>query len=161
MADFNAAVAFTLKEEGGLVDSLSDPGGLTNFGISLNAHPELTAADIRGMTADRAAQIYHAKYWPKLYDQIQSQALGLQLFDFGVTSGVKQAVLTFQNAQWMHGSGMSDGVFGPMTLAKANGSDPKALLAEFVIQRLDFYASIQKLQFDHSWFGRTIRALLI
>ena len=161
MADFNAAVAFTLKEEGGLVDSLSDPGGLTNFGIALNEHPELTAADIRSMTSDRAAQIYRAQYWPELYDQIQSQYLALQLFDFGVTSGVKSAVRTFQNAEWMHGGAMSDGVFGPATLAKANGSDPKALLAELVTQRLDFYAGIQKLQFDHSWFGRTIRALLL
>jgi lysozyme family protein len=161
MADFQSAVAFTLKQEGGLVDNPADPGGLTNYGIALNEHPELTAADIRAMTPARAAGIYRAEYWPDLYDQIQSQALALQLFDFGVTSGVRQAVRTFQNAEWMHGGATLDGIFGPATLAKANGSEPKILLAEFVTDRLDFYANIQKLQFDHSWFGRTVRALLL
>ncbi len=160
MADFQLALAFTLKQEGGLVDNPADPGGLTNYGIALNAHPELTADDIRSMTPERATAIYRQKYWPDLYSQIQSQALALQLFDFGVTSGVHIAVQTFQRAEWMHGAPPTDGIFGPATLAKANDSDPKTLLAEFVIDRLDFYASIQKLQFDHSWFGRTIRALL-
>ena len=57
MADFQLALAFTLKQEGGLVDNPADPGGLTNYGIALNVHPELTADDIRTMTPERAAAI--------------------------------------------------------------------------------------------------------
>ena len=32
-------IAHTLQEEGGLVDHPKDPGGITNFGVSLKAYP--------------------------------------------------------------------------------------------------------------------------
>lgn len=162
MADFQVAVAKTLEYEGGLVDNPEDPGGLTNFGIALNEHPELTAADIRALTAAGAAAMYHKQYWPDLYDQIEDQALAATLFDFGVTSGqataVKalQAVLVASHAL----AAAPDGVFGPRTLSSINLSAARALRVAFTAARLQFYASLGKPQFLHSWFARTIDVLL-
>ena len=35
MSDFNDAIPTVLRHEGGFVDSPNDPGGATNFGVSL------------------------------------------------------------------------------------------------------------------------------
>jgi lysozyme family protein len=160
MADFLTAVNKTLEYEGGLVDNPRDPGGLTNFGIALKFHPELTDADIRNMTRTRAIGIYRQQYWLDLYDRIQSQVLANLLFDFSVTSGVHRAVQTLQGAIFLHNGPAFDGVFGPATLQAANAADQSRLIAEFATSRIEFYVKIDKLEFDHSWFGRTFKAFL-
>ena len=160
MADFLTAVTKTLTYEGGLVENPSDPGGLTNFGIALNAHPELTADDIRMMTRTRAIGIYRQQYWPDIYSEIESQPAANQLFDFGVTSGIHTAVETLQGVIFMGGGAAHDGAFGPATLAAMNRQDPAQLAKEFTVERLRFYAGLGKPQFFHSWFSRAIDALL-
>ena len=37
MADGKEAIAFVLLNEGGFVDNANDPGGTTNYGLSLNS----------------------------------------------------------------------------------------------------------------------------
>lgn len=160
MADFLTAVTKTLNYEGGLVDNPADPGGLTNFGISLRAHPDLTADDIRTMTRNRAVGIYRQKYWLNLYDQIESQPVANSLFDFGVTSGIHTAVQALQGVLFMQGTPAQDGQFGLNTLYAMNRQKESTLLQEFTVERLRFYAGLAKPQFLHSWFARTIDALL-
>lgn len=158
MADFIIAVSKTLDYEGGLVELPDDPGGLTNFGISLNNHPELTEDDIRTMTKTRAIGIYRQQYWADLYEQIQNQAIANSLFDFGVTSRPSRAVAYLQGI--LGSAVVADGNFGSMTLQAVNSAAPKRTLIEFTVARLRFYAAIGKPQFLHSWFQRTIDALL-
>lgn len=57
MSDFERALAFCLKWEGGdkITDDPRDPGGLTKFGISQRAYPN---EDIRKLTRGRAAFLY-------------------------------------------------------------------------------------------------------
>src|SRR2546421_8222803 len=57
-----------LLSEGGYVNHPSDPGGPTNFGITLADYRRYvkadgTAADVRAMKVEEARAIYHAKYW--------------------------------------------------------------------------------------------------
>ena len=61
--DFDAAVRFVLRREGGLVDDAADPGGLTNMGIALDEHLEMTAEQIRTLTRTQAIAIYERDYW--------------------------------------------------------------------------------------------------
>lgn len=158
MADFLTAVEKTLNYEGGLSDDPRDPGGLTNFGISLRAHPELTENGIRHMTRTEAIGIYRSIYWPDIYSSLLDQRLANCLFDFGVTSGVEVAVKTLQRVlgRIITGPVVADGIFGPQTLAMANAADPTRLLKEFGVARLQFYASLAKTEFLHSWFARTL-----
>jgi lysozyme family protein len=54
MSNFDLAVEFVLRHEGGLVHNPHDPGGTTNFGISQRAYPEV---DIGNLTRDEAKEI--------------------------------------------------------------------------------------------------------
>jgi lysozyme family protein len=159
MADFLIAVNKTLGYEDGLDDDPDDPGGLTNFGIALNKHPELTADDIRNMTRDRAIEIYRTSYWLDLYDQISSQVLANCLFDFGVTSGPITACKKLQAILFSHTGGVPDGIFGEATL-EATNRNTQFYTKEFIVDRLRFYAGLNKPQFLKSWFTRTIDAML-
>ena len=145
--------------EGGLVDNPSDPGGLTNYGIALNEHPELTADDIRSMTRTRAIGIYRQKYWNDLYDQISDQRLANALADFGVTSGPALAVETLQGLIFLHQGPALDGAFGPATLEATQIHMGPWLLTEYTRERLKLYSK-RNPEFWDSWFDRTIDALV-
>jgi hypothetical protein len=54
------AIERVLDREGGLADDPVDRGGLTNFGISQRAYPDL---DVANLTRDEAARIYKRDYW--------------------------------------------------------------------------------------------------
>lgn len=54
MSDFNLAIPSVLRHEGGLVDDSSDPGGITNFGISkrcLSPETRILTADLQWIQA--------------------------------------------------------------------------------------------------------------
>jgi len=159
MASFLEAVTKTLNYEKGLVDDPRDPGGLTNWGISQRAHPNLTPDEIRNMTPVVASSIYASEYWPALYSKIFDQVLAQQLFDFGVTSGIHTGVQTLQGCIFVRGGPAVDGVFGQVTLDLVN-SRGRQLRVDFVTERLRFYAGLNKPEFLHSWFHRTIDGCL-
>jgi lysozyme family protein len=173
MADFLIAVAKTLQYEGGLVNESSDPGGLTNFGISHKSHPELTPTEIQSMTRSRAIGIYREKYWPGIYGEIHDQAVANTLFDFGVTSGVATAIKLLQTVLFHPGllgstsfgflrerGSALDGQFGPNTVYVLNTGNQRSVRVDFAAARMQFYASLGRPEFLHSWFSRSIDALL-
>ena len=55
MTLFDIAIDFVLSQENGLADDPKDPGGITNFGISLRSYPDLGADGIRSLTRSAAA----------------------------------------------------------------------------------------------------------
>jgi lysozyme family protein len=160
MSTFNAAIDKTLEYEGGLSNDPRDPGGLTNFGIALNEHPEMTAGDIFALTRERAIQIYRGQYWNDFYDEIPDQRLANQLFDFGVTSGVHTAVQMLQGTIFLHGGPPLDGLFGPRTLNALQAGDGKTILKRFVRERIEFYQKCPNKYALDSYLDRTIDNLL-
>jgi lysozyme family protein len=106
---FKAALAFTLKWEGDLVDHPDDPGGLTNFGISQRAYPD---EDIRGISRKRVEQIYRDDYWDQILGDQLPPEVAFVVFDYAVNSGVIRAVSALQRAA----HAPADGVMGPVTL---------------------------------------------
>jgi lysozyme family protein len=60
MDNFNKAMEFILKWEGGYVNDPKDPGGETNFGISKKGWPHV---DIKNLTKVKAKDIYRDGYW--------------------------------------------------------------------------------------------------
>lgn len=107
--NFARAVAHVLKMEGGLIDHPSDPGGLTNYGISQRAYPQL---DIRNLTQAQAAQIYHDDYWQKIKGDELPDEVAFVLLDYAVNSGVGGAIRGLQRAIGV----TVDGAMGPETL---------------------------------------------
>ena len=90
MTLFEAAVNSVLKHEGGLVDHPDDPGGLTNMGISLRAHPHLGRAGIINMRREDAIEIYRRDYWAWIPDGLPNASAWFT-FDTAVNSGVARA----------------------------------------------------------------------
>lgn len=124
MADFNTIVERVLKNEGGLVDDPRDPGGLTNWGISLASYPQLGEDGIRALTKDQAKTIYRADFWdPLLLDHVADQELAYQIMDMGVNAGVGMVTTMVQATINVLGMGPDvavDGRMGPETLAAVN-----------------------------------------
>lgn len=130
MADFDLAVELVLKHEGGLVDNPQDPGGLTNFGISLRSYPQLGEDGIRKLTADDAKAIYLRDFWKPWMMGAPDQRLANVLLDSAVNQGMNTAL--------------------QLHLIAGNN------LQEMVIQRLIRYTHVNKPEFYHAWFSRAL-----
>jgi lysozyme family protein len=163
--DFQAAVRLILELEGGarIVSHPKDPGGLTKYGISLKAHPELGPAGIRKLTEKAAIGIYRKDYWEPLGLDRFPPELALPLFDAGVNLGVTNAVKVFQKALKRLGSDLLvDGVPGPKTVAASKRVPPRTLLAVFLTERLRYYRALETYEtFGFGWDRRIIEIALV
>lgn len=87
-ADFETAVAFVLRHEGGYVNDPADPGGETKYGISKRRYPWLTIA---GLTVDDAKTIYYDDYWVPSGASRLAMPMALVVLDTAVNMGVGKA----------------------------------------------------------------------
>ena len=92
-SSYDEALERVLVHEGGYTNHPSDPGGPTNWGITIHdarAHwkKDATAADVRGMPLAVAKEIYRSKYWDVLRCDDLPAGVDYAVFDFGVNSGV-------------------------------------------------------------------------
>ncbi len=116
---FDACMPFIFKAEGGYSDNPADPGGPTNFGITLatlrayEGDPNLTADDVKKLTPAVAKEIYRTAYWNRMQCGALPAGLDLEVFDFGVNSGPAESVKTLQRLVGV----TQDGSVGPITLA--------------------------------------------
>jgi lysozyme family protein len=149
---FDAAVAFVLSAEGGLVDDASDPGGLTKFGISQRAYPNL---NIRELTLDDAKALYRKDYWyPCSCDQLPG-GVALIVFDAAVNQGVGRSIRMLQRSLNVP----EDGVIGPVTLSAIAGRSPAEIIAEMIARRAVAYALSPLAGSDGlGWFRRLAKA---
>lgn len=87
--EFERAMSFVAKWEGGYVNHPSDPGGETKYGISKRAYPKL---DIKNLTMDQAKEIYFKDYWLKAGCDNYKFPVNMILFDCAVNMGVGRAL---------------------------------------------------------------------
>jgi len=93
---YDACLTRLLKDEGGYSNHPSDPGGPTNFGITIEdyrmyCNPSATADDVRHMDIADAKNIYRTKYWGKMRCDDLPPGVDYAIFDYGVNSGVGRA----------------------------------------------------------------------
>ena len=138
---FNAAVDWIMQMEGGLHDDPNDPGGLTNLGIALERHPEMTAQQIRALTPVTAAPIYYREYFVPMHGPELPDWAAWVALDSAVNQGVHEATLILQRAAGV----IADGQIGPITLQAVGRADEKRFLATFTAQRDIAYSN------SHSW----------
>lgn len=152
MSTFQIAVNRLLELEGGLVNDPSDPGGITNYGISLaflkendiyvNDDGIIDAQDVKDLTPEKASSIYKAYFWDKYgYSNIHNQMIASKILDMSVNMGPLQAHLLAQRACWaLNGLGIpdDDGILGEKTLAEINRWDI-ALLPILKSEQANFY----------------------
>lgn len=143
-SSYDAALARVLAHEGGYSNHPDDPGGPTNFGITIADYrryvkPDATAADVRAMTLDEARTIYRARYWDALACDALPAGVDYAVFDYGVNSGIGRAAKVLQRLLDVE----VDGRIGPLTLAAAVRRDPAALIAALCDERLAFLKSLK------------------
>ena len=67
-SNFEACLAEVLKHEGGYVNHLKDPGGMTNLGVTKKVWEEWTGAPadeqvMRSLTPEKVTPLYKKRYW--------------------------------------------------------------------------------------------------
>ena len=154
---FDACVPYIFRMEGGYSDDPGDPGGATNYGITLatlrawDRDPDLTPANVRAMTQRQAREIYRANYWNAMQCGALPPGLDLEVFDFGVNAGPSRAIKTLQSLVGV----TEDGFMGPVTLAAVRTREPFELIERYTEARLEFYKSLRsESEFLRGWERR-------
>ena len=88
-----ASISKTLTYEGGFTDDPRDPGGATNYGITIGDARAYwkygaTKADVKAMPLAVAIGIYQSKYWHRMNCDARPVGPDFVDFDYGVNSGV-------------------------------------------------------------------------
>jgi len=161
MASFDKAIPVILQHEGGWVNNPNDPGGATNYGISLRflaEHPEdgdfdgdgdVDAEDIKGMSVDDAKKIYNKYWWVKYgYGKLNDQTIATKVFDFSVNMGASRAHKLLQQAlNKAFGLKLTvDGILGPASFSVLNsiadGDQEQKLITAYCNEAWAFYQGL-------------------
>jgi lysozyme family protein len=146
---------FILLHEGGLVEHPSDPGGLTNWGISLRAYHWLGRAGILRLSREQAGRLYQRDYWAPLRASDMPPEIACAAFDSAVNQGPGTAARLLQRAAQV----AQDGKIGPVTL-KAIRDRREAVLREFMALRAQRYSEDRNFRvFGLGWMRRVTAVL--
>lgn len=155
---FEDAIQKTLQHEGRFVDDPDDPGGATNFGVSLrfvkgeldgtkvagvefdlNGDGKVDVEDIRNMTRDMAIAVYFKAFWDDRFEQLAAP-LAEKYFDLSVNMGKRQATKLVQRACKAAGKEVDvDGGLGPQTMGALKKADQTCVLAALRSEAAGFY----------------------
>lgn len=141
MMTFDEAFALLLDpvREGGYSDGRGDPGGETNFGITIaTARRNGYAGDMRKLPLDLARAIYLREYWGPAGCEHVPDMVRFDLFDFAVNGGPTQAKRLLQRAV----GAIEDGSIGPATLAAIDALPDWRVVARFAARVQEFRASL-------------------
>ena len=142
---YDEALRRLLLHEGGYCNHPKDPGGPTNFGITIADYrkyikPGASADDVRGMRLEEAKAIYRSKYWQALRCDDLPAGVDDIIFDYGVNSGVRRAgkvlrrVLGKPDDTWV----VTDEV-----IAEVARHAPQAVIAAISAERLAFLRGLR------------------
>ncbi len=155
--NFDIALKYVLKHEGGYVNHPSDPGGMTNLGVTAKVWEEwtkksATEAVMRSLTPAEVAPLYKRNYWDAVRADDLVSGLDYCVFDCAVNSGTRRAIRILQGCV---GSTV-DGSLGPNTMgAVARFTDTKQLIEDFSNERLEFLQSLPTFStFGRGWTRR-------
>lgn len=150
-SSYDQSLQRLLVHEGGYTNDAADPGGPTNFGITIGDYRQYikrgaTSADVRAMTVDQAKTIYRARYWDAQRCDELPAGVDDTVFDYGVNSGIGRATKVLQRVVGV----AADGVLGDETMLAVADRDPKEIIVAINGERLRFLQSL------HTWpvFGK-------
>jgi lysozyme family protein len=156
-ATYGEALRRLLMHEGGYGNHPSDPGGPTNFGITIADYAAfkgraVTAADVRAMPLADAKAIYRVKYWSALLCDALPAGLDYALFDYGVNSGTARAAKVLQRLLGL----TDDGRMTRAVVSAAQAHDPADLIARLCDERLAFLKRLATWPVFGAGWGRRV-----
>jgi lysozyme family protein len=157
MSNFELAIANVLELEGGFVDNKHDPGGVTDFGISLrflktlpgmegdvDRDGDVDADDIKAMTKVKAKSYYKKNWWDKYdYKNIDNPGVVIKVLDMSVNMGGLQAHKLIQRACRSVGTVLvDDGILGEKSFAAINTAQSQFLIPALRCTQAGFYYAL-------------------
>lgn len=155
-SNFAHCLALVLKHEGGYVNNLKDPGGMTNLGCTKAVWEQyvghsVTEADMRALTPADVGPMYKAKYWDMVKGDTLPEGVDYAVFDLAVNSGTGRAAKTLQQVLGV----TADGQIGPVTIAACKAADPSEVAEAVCAARLKFLQSLSTFAtFGKGWTRR-------
>lgn len=144
-----------VAREGGYVNDPDDPGGATNFGVTigtmqslgmdLNRDGRIDAADVCALTRAQAEQIFVEHYFRKPRLAELPEPLQASVFDMYVNAGGNAVKILQRLVSRMGFRTADDGVVGPMTIAAvadAAEAAPDHLVDAYGIARRNYYYAL-------------------
>ena len=178
VSTFELAIPTILRHEGRFVDNPSDPGGATNFGVSLRwlraqglleeleqEEGDLHQTDvqaIKNMTQAEAEGFYRVQWWDKYgYGKVDFQGIGTKIFDTAVNLGPVPAHRIVQQAINSFGRPLlvTDGRMGAQTYSAINSSPqglllPKMQYFQYAYYNALVYKNSKLYPFLNGWLNR-------
>jgi lysozyme family protein len=159
--NFDKCLEMLLHHEGGYVNHPSDPGGMTNLGVTKRVYDEWidresTEQEMRDLKPEDVAPIYRKNYWSRLRLDDVGSGIDWALFDFCVNSGPSRPAKALQRAV----GAVADGAIGPKTLQLVAEKDPKFVIDYIYTVRQAFYESLRTFDtFGRGWTRRNKETL--
>jgi lysozyme family protein len=156
LSNFKPSLALVLKSEGGFVNHPSDPGGMTNLGVTRNVwrdwvKRDVDEAEMRSLTPDLVTPLYKQRYWDAVKADDLPRGIDYAVFDAAVNMGPGRASKLLQAALGV----TADGIIGRATIAAATAADPAELLEAFSLGKEAFYQSLPTFgTFGKGWLNR-------
>lgn len=153
---FGKSLDSVFLHEGGFVNHPKDPGGATNFGITIGTLSnhlgrEATVEEVNDLDPKVAAEIYKSNYWDKVKGDELPDGLATSMMDFAVNSGPGRATKVLQEILGVD----VDGALGPKTLAAVKEEDPKELIRKLNLERMKFLKGLKNWKtFGKGWSNR-------
>ena len=154
--NWEEAIKHILKWEGGYVNHPSDPGGMTNLGVTKRVWEEWTGkpateADMRGLTIEMVTPLYKKRFWDAIRGDDLPSGVDLCVFDCAVNAGVGRASRFLQQAVGV----VADGAIGPKTLEAVTKMSADELIEKFCDLRESHYKSLSTFNvFGKGWMRR-------
>ena len=154
--------------EGGYVNDPDDPGGATNFGVTIHTMRRLgldldgdgavTAADVKRLTRTQAVEIFIRHYFERPRIAELPEVLQASVFDMYVNAG-GNAVKILQRLLRQMGQEVSvDGMLGPQSIRAAQAAyeaAPRHLADAYGIARRNYYFSLADRRAASRKYART------
>ncbi len=157
-----------VHREGGYVNDPDDPGGATNFGVTihtmrrlgldLDRDGDIDARDVRALTRVQAVDIFIQHYFEKPRIDLLPDAIQASVFDMYVNAG-GNAVKILQRVVRDFGEAVAvDGALGPVTAAAVSRIYAKAghsLVDGYGIARRNYYFHLADRRHASRKYART------
>lgn len=154
--NFDKCLSMLLKHEGGFVNHPSDPGGMTNLGVTQKTYNDfhgirLDEQGMRQLTKADVEPIYKKNYWLRCHCHELPSGVDWAVFDWAVNSGTGRAAKALQKAV----GAVEDGSIGPQTLEAVKGVEAVNIINRMAIYREEFYRSLSTFDtFGKGWLRR-------
>jgi len=157
-ASYEEALRRLLAHEGGYTNDAADPGGPTNFGITIADYraymkPDASAADVKAMRVDEAKRIYRSRYWDAQRCDDLPTGVDYAVLDYGVNSGIGRSGRVLRRALTLADD---SSIVNDAVIATAREADPRALIVAICDERLTFLQSLKTWAVFGKGWGRRV-----